>query len=309
MGVPKRNIADYSSFGVSLDGRTIERGFYRRGFNGMELDDEVKGGGNSYDFGARMYNPKVGTFLSTDNYKAKYPDISPYVSFINNPNSFVDKSGDTVTITVFGNSVGTTMINLYSASEIKANPKLKGKQIEVPVYEVTVTNENGSTATYFYTRISYRGSASDPTTATKDVTYNVNKETNVQGVIKSRWGGKDNVLELRDFKNKSNQTVRGTRGMGSKEETDRVAIQFHVKGASDGCLLAVGEDQFVLLSYELFIDDKLKKANVGSNSSTAQSNFMNSVMSFQQQDLKKGKSDFIKIVIQPIEKPAEKAPK
>jgi hypothetical protein len=34
---------------------------YRYGFNGMEKDDEVKNGkGNSYDFGARMYDSRLG---------------------------------------------------------------------------------------------------------------------------------------------------------------------------------------------------------------------------------------------------------
>jgi len=41
-------------------------GSYRFGFNGQEKDDELKGEGNSYDFGARIYNPRLGIFLSPD---------------------------------------------------------------------------------------------------------------------------------------------------------------------------------------------------------------------------------------------------
>ncbi len=33
-------------------------GYYRYGFNGMEKDDEISGSGNSYDFGARTYDPR-----------------------------------------------------------------------------------------------------------------------------------------------------------------------------------------------------------------------------------------------------------
>ncbi len=44
-----------------LPGRT-----YAYGFNGMERDEEVKGVGNSYDFGARMHNPRLGRWLSVD---------------------------------------------------------------------------------------------------------------------------------------------------------------------------------------------------------------------------------------------------
>ena len=39
---------------------------YRFGFNGMEKDDEVKGSGNQYDYGFRIYDPRLGRFLSVD---------------------------------------------------------------------------------------------------------------------------------------------------------------------------------------------------------------------------------------------------
>ena len=93
-GVPIRNIADYSPFGVQLDGRTIQGDFYRRGFNGMEKDDEVKGGGNSYDFGARMYDSRLGRFLSLDRFADKNPCFSPYLISDNNPVVFVDSDGN-----------------------------------------------------------------------------------------------------------------------------------------------------------------------------------------------------------------------
>ncbi|MGM0613621.1 MAG: hypothetical protein ACQESM_08945, partial [Bacteroidota bacterium] len=57
-GVPiaaLEHYAHYYPFGMQQPGRNGNR--YRFGFNGMEKDDEVKGGGNSYDFGARLYSP------------------------------------------------------------------------------------------------------------------------------------------------------------------------------------------------------------------------------------------------------------
>ena len=51
---------------------------YRFAFNGMEKDDEVKGLGNSLDFGARMYDPRLGRWLSLDPLQQKYPFASPY---------------------------------------------------------------------------------------------------------------------------------------------------------------------------------------------------------------------------------------
>ncbi len=41
-------------------------GSYRYGFNGKENDAEVKGETNSLDFGERIYDPRIGRFLSID---------------------------------------------------------------------------------------------------------------------------------------------------------------------------------------------------------------------------------------------------
>ena len=58
-------------------------GLYRFGFNGMETDDEIKGSKNSLDFGARIYDPRLGRWLSVDPLQKKYPSFTPY-SFSNN---------------------------------------------------------------------------------------------------------------------------------------------------------------------------------------------------------------------------------
>ena len=91
--VPIRNIADYSPFGVQLDGRTIQGDFYRQGFNGMEKDDEVKGGGNNYTTEFRQYDSRVGRWLSLDPLMSNFPYSSPFVSFDNNPIVFTDPYG------------------------------------------------------------------------------------------------------------------------------------------------------------------------------------------------------------------------
>jgi RHS repeat-associated protein len=44
----------------------MPRDNYTYGFQGQEKDDEVSGEGNSYDFGARFYNSRVGRWLSVD---------------------------------------------------------------------------------------------------------------------------------------------------------------------------------------------------------------------------------------------------
>jgi RHS repeat-associated protein len=67
----------------------------------MEKDDEVKGSGNNYDFGARMYDNRVGRWLSIDAHSSKYPSFSPY-SYVNNtPLSAIDPDGKDVIILIW----------------------------------------------------------------------------------------------------------------------------------------------------------------------------------------------------------------
>lgn len=66
---------------------------YRYGHNGMERDDEVKGEGNSYTTMFRQYDPRLGRWLTLDPLMAKFPGISPYVSYANNPIFYKDPYG------------------------------------------------------------------------------------------------------------------------------------------------------------------------------------------------------------------------
>ncbi|MEI2673480.1 MAG: RHS repeat-associated core domain-containing protein [Chitinophagaceae bacterium] len=91
------SILQYDPFGMLLVGRNWEGGSeYRFGFNGMEGDDEIAGNDNVLDFGARIYDCKLGKWLSGDVYAKLYPQISPYTFAINNPIKFVDPDGNTI---------------------------------------------------------------------------------------------------------------------------------------------------------------------------------------------------------------------
>ncbi|MDY8138994.1 RHS repeat-associated core domain-containing protein, partial [Aquimarina sp. 2201CG5-10] len=84
---------DYYPFGMLLPNRHGNTSDYRYGFNGKELDNEVKGEGNSYDFGARMYDPRVGRWLSVDPLRKRAPGITPYRFGFNNPLRYQDPDG------------------------------------------------------------------------------------------------------------------------------------------------------------------------------------------------------------------------
>lgn len=66
---------------------------YLFGFNGKEKDDETYGSGNAYDFGARIYEARLGMWFSIDPLCVKYPSLSPYIFCGNNPILFVDIDG------------------------------------------------------------------------------------------------------------------------------------------------------------------------------------------------------------------------
>ena len=65
-------------------------------YNGKELNDELWL--NTYDFGARNYNPALGRWMNIDPLSARYDSNSPYNFTINNPIYFVDPDGKRIII-------------------------------------------------------------------------------------------------------------------------------------------------------------------------------------------------------------------
>jgi RHS repeat-associated protein len=59
----------------------------------MELDNEVKGNGNSYTTEFRQFDPRVGRWLSLDPLMSMFPSLSPYCAFDNNPVLYIDPYG------------------------------------------------------------------------------------------------------------------------------------------------------------------------------------------------------------------------
>jgi len=61
-----------------MPGRHANTSDYRYGFQGQEMDDEVKGEGNSVNYRFRMHDPRVGRFFAPDPLERSYPYYSPY---------------------------------------------------------------------------------------------------------------------------------------------------------------------------------------------------------------------------------------
>ncbi|ACU62217.1 RHS repeat-associated core domain-containing protein [Chitinophaga pinensis] len=71
----------------------MSSGGYRYGFNGKENDDEVKGEGNQQDYGMRVYDPRIGKFLSVDPLSVEYPWNSTYAFAENDVIRSIDLDG------------------------------------------------------------------------------------------------------------------------------------------------------------------------------------------------------------------------
>jgi RHS repeat-associated protein len=84
---------DYYPGGMLMPGRTYNAGSYTYGFNGKRKDNEIYGEGNAYDFGSRVYDPRIGRWLSTDPLWQKYTSLSPYNFVANSPIQAFDPDG------------------------------------------------------------------------------------------------------------------------------------------------------------------------------------------------------------------------
>lgn len=84
----------YNTFGAVMPGRSFSSDGYRCGFNGKEKDNEIKNiEGSSLDFGARIYDPRLGRWFALDPLKMVYPSLSPFQYSANSPIALNDPDG------------------------------------------------------------------------------------------------------------------------------------------------------------------------------------------------------------------------
>jgi len=84
-----RDVTMMSTTGNSSD-HVMGGNGYRYGFNGKEKSSEITS--DDYDFGARIYDGRIGRWLSTD--IVTKPFISPYNFAANNPVNYLDPNGE-----------------------------------------------------------------------------------------------------------------------------------------------------------------------------------------------------------------------
>jgi RHS repeat-associated protein len=87
---------------------------YRFGFNGKEKDKDVTS--DDYDFGARIYDSRIGRWLSVDPLWKKYPNLTAYSFSSNSPIIIIDFDGRDI---VYFNSQGVEYKREKSATVVK----------------------------------------------------------------------------------------------------------------------------------------------------------------------------------------------
>lgn len=144
---------DYSPFGMQLVGRKMNGSSYRYGFNGKENDNEVKGEGNQQDYGMRIYDPRIGRFLSEDPLTKQFPHYTPYQFSGNTPIQAVDLDGSEERhYTLLFNKSGQPYLKMTSEETVKHH-SLFGYKWTTPIHaERADVNYNG---THYY--IGYAG--------------------------------------------------------------------------------------------------------------------------------------------------------
>jgi RHS repeat-associated protein len=133
---------DYYPFGAPMKERTFSSAGYRYGFNGKENDNEVKGNGNQQDYGMRIYDPRLGRFLSVDPIAKDYPELTPYQFASNRPIDGIDLDGleyATFSILIYKNKV--------AAIKVQTDYDLKSKTTKGPgiQYNYLTINSDGKT--------------------------------------------------------------------------------------------------------------------------------------------------------------------
>jgi len=156
-----RQATDYSPFGVTLSGRNFTLTGAQKsrfGYQGSEMDNEVKGEGNSYTTHYRMLDPRLGRWMSID--PVTQPWQSPYTSMDNNPILLNDPMGDRIK---WGDAKGDDkrslkrQIRVARKQDADFNDWFKSKRSEPGVNIMYSSSGLGPQSPQFFTSPMYKG--------------------------------------------------------------------------------------------------------------------------------------------------------
>jgi RHS repeat-associated protein len=119
---------DNSPFGVQLSNRTLSKSavndLTRFGFQNQEMDNELKGKGNSVNFEFRMHDPRLGRFFAIDPLCKDYPYNSSYAFSENKVINGIELEGLEYYFSAdgvyLGRISGSTQIRIVDAKSIQS---------------------------------------------------------------------------------------------------------------------------------------------------------------------------------------------
>jgi RHS repeat-associated protein len=117
---------------------------YRFSFNGKENDNEVKGEGNQQDYALRIYDPRLGKFLSVDPLFKGFPWNSTYAFAENDVIRCIDLEGGEkyiVTGTMWKGSGGQWLTNLSTQTLPKPGPLGSGTSFNIRIDNFKYTDK------------------------------------------------------------------------------------------------------------------------------------------------------------------------
>jgi RHS repeat-associated protein len=200
---------------------------YRYGFNGKEKDDEInpEGDGDSYDYGMRIYNPRLSKFMSVDPIFRKYPELSTYQFASDRPIDGIDVDGleyATFTITVI-KATGVVMdISVAKDYELK-DKDTKGPGIKyVYVFLDKDGNELPSTSKSEFKKNFYGiyAGPNNPQLPEEGMDYTKVKDNyDLAPIDEIDQQYKTHDLDFDNASNESGKDLRGLKGTMKKETT------------------------------------------------------------------------------------------
>ena len=135
-------VNDYYPFGMNIASRSYSSASYRYGFNGKEKDlEEMSSGGSTYDYGARIYNPALGRFLSVDPIARSYSELTPYQFASNTPIQADDIDGLEARKRTIHNEDGSTTIKITADFKLLNSTSTPNRQISLKLLKKAIAEQ------------------------------------------------------------------------------------------------------------------------------------------------------------------------
>ena len=221
---------------------------YAYGFNGKENDNEVKGNGNQQDYGMRVYDPRIGKFLSVDPITNEYPMLTPYQFASNTPIRAIDLDGlEAVDYNIGGmlaNSLMDGFIGIarwidetltYDASASATKPVNTVKLGPVTNETSVTVTKSATTSTHLADKLTYiktnntnQGDPSPIVSTTKTTEVEVENKTTVA------WqNGTTKVEAYTSMKVNNKNVSTNTQGVNASGVVDGVPVVVKASKSTD----------------------------------------------------------------------------